>query len=141
MKAKKELIEWCMKEGLIASSYECPKCNDRHDVTWSAIKRFLQNRTCHAEWQSQGQIVCGEEETEHGLSSLKKTAQTLNDVQFRKIFLCLDNEHILGGDQGYIPEIMDEILTTTRDLELEVNGDDIEELMMRHEDELTTEEL
>ncbi|GFV06751.1 uncharacterized protein TNCV_1611641 [Trichonephila clavipes] len=26
-KGKKELIEWCMKEGLIASNYECPKCN------------------------------------------------------------------------------------------------------------------
>ncbi|GFV66090.1 hypothetical protein TNCV_2891601 [Trichonephila clavipes] len=38
-----------MKEGLIASSYECPKCNDRHDVTWSAIKRFLRNRTSQAE--------------------------------------------------------------------------------------------
>ncbi|GFX72649.1 hypothetical protein TNCV_4062451 [Trichonephila clavipes] len=37
-----------MKEGLIASSYEYPKCNDRHDVTWSAIKRFLRNRTSHA---------------------------------------------------------------------------------------------
>ncbi|GFU54121.1 brkDBD domain-containing protein [Trichonephila clavipes] len=46
---KKELIEWCLKEGLIASSYECPKCNDRHDVTWLAIKRFLLNRTSHAE--------------------------------------------------------------------------------------------
>ncbi|GFT83244.1 hypothetical protein TNCV_3425541 [Trichonephila clavipes] len=44
--------------------------------------------------------------------------------------LCLDNEHILGGDQGYTPEIMDEILTTARDLELEVNEDDI----MGHED-------
>ncbi|GFW97809.1 uncharacterized protein TNCV_1425721 [Trichonephila clavipes] len=48
-KGKKELIEWCMKEGLIASSYECPKCNDRHDMTWSVIKRFLRNRTSHAE--------------------------------------------------------------------------------------------
>ncbi|GFX38623.1 transposable element Tcb2 transposase [Trichonephila clavipes] len=36
---------------------------------------------------------------------------------------------------------MDEILTTARDLELEVNEDDIEELMMEHEDELTTEEI
>ncbi|GFS77276.1 uncharacterized protein TNCV_3758611 [Trichonephila clavipes] len=36
---------------------------------------------------------------------------------------------------------MDEILTTARDLELEVNDDDIEELKMGHEDELTTEEL
>ncbi|GFV65093.1 uncharacterized protein TNCV_2304001 [Trichonephila clavipes] len=53
----------------------------------------------------------------------------------------LHNDHILGGDQGYTPEIMDEILTTARDLELEVNEDDIEVLIMGHEDELTTEEL
>ncbi|GFY23737.1 uncharacterized protein TNCV_1630191 [Trichonephila clavipes] len=53
----------------------------------------------------------------------------------------MDNEHILGGDQGYILEIMDEILTTARDLESEVNEDDIEELIMGHEDERTTEEL
>ncbi|GFS98452.1 hypothetical protein TNCV_3478461 [Trichonephila clavipes] len=59
----------------------------------------------------------------------------------KKYFLCLDNEHIFGGDQGDIPEIMDEILTTARDLELEVNEDDIEELIMGHEDELTIEEL
>ncbi|GFW70631.1 uncharacterized protein TNCV_1624631 [Trichonephila clavipes] len=36
---------------------------------------------------------------------------------------------------------MDEILTTARDLELRVNEDDIEELIMGHEDELTIEEL
>ncbi|GFS93199.1 uncharacterized protein TNCV_1052021 [Trichonephila clavipes] len=36
---------------------------------------------------------------------------------------------------------MDEILTTARDLELEVNEDDIEELIMGPEDELTIEEL
>ncbi|GFU64038.1 uncharacterized protein TNCV_246151 [Trichonephila clavipes] len=36
---------------------------------------------------------------------------------------------------------MDEILTTARDLELEVNEDDIEELIMGHADELTIEEL
>ncbi|GFV70758.1 uncharacterized protein TNCV_2023221 [Trichonephila clavipes] len=36
---------------------------------------------------------------------------------------------------------MDEILTTARDLELEVNEDDIKELIMGHEDELTIEEL
>ncbi|GFX55320.1 hypothetical protein TNCV_3968741 [Trichonephila clavipes] len=53
----------------------------------------------------------------------------------------LDNEHIFGVDQGDTPEIMDEILTTARDMELEVNEDDIEELIMGHEDELTTEEL
>ncbi|GFV08433.1 uncharacterized protein TNCV_328671 [Trichonephila clavipes] len=49
------------------------------------------------------------------------------------------SEPIFGGDQGDTPEIMDEILTTARDLELEVNEDDIEELIMGHEDELTTE--
>ncbi|GFW48545.1 uncharacterized protein TNCV_1111041 [Trichonephila clavipes] len=36
---------------------------------------------------------------------------------------------------------MEGILITARDLELEVNEDDIEELIMGHEDELTTEEL
>ncbi|GFX85460.1 transposable element Tcb1 transposase [Trichonephila clavipes] len=59
----------------------------------------------------------------------------------KKDFLCLDSEHIFGGDQGYTPDIMVEILTTARDLELEVNEDDIEELIMGHEDELTIEEL
>ncbi|GFX21161.1 hypothetical protein TNCV_4367401 [Trichonephila clavipes] len=44
-------------------------------------------------------------------------------------------------NQGYTSEIMDEILTTARDLELEANDDDIEELIMGHEDELTIEEL
>ncbi|GFT50342.1 uncharacterized protein TNCV_1024571 [Trichonephila clavipes] len=34
---------------------------------------------------------------------------------------------------------MDEILRTDRDLELEVKEDDIEELIMGHEDELTIE--
>ncbi|GFX17870.1 uncharacterized protein TNCV_2293181 [Trichonephila clavipes] len=34
---------------------------------------------------------------------------------------------------------MDEILITARDLELEVNEDDTEELIMGHEDELTIE--
>ncbi|GFW36950.1 uncharacterized protein TNCV_5018491 [Trichonephila clavipes] len=36
---------------------------------------------------------------------------------------------------------MDKNLTTPRDLELEMNEDDIEELIMKHEDELTIEEL
>ncbi|GFX41815.1 uncharacterized protein TNCV_389281 [Trichonephila clavipes] len=35
---------------------------------------------------------------------------------------------------------MEEILTTARDLELEVNENDIEELIMGHKNELTTEE-
>ncbi|GFW71281.1 uncharacterized protein TNCV_536991 [Trichonephila clavipes] len=36
---------------------------------------------------------------------------------------------------------MDEISTTARYLELELNEDDTEELIITHEDELTTEEL
>ncbi|GFV67567.1 uncharacterized protein TNCV_4622471 [Trichonephila clavipes] len=56
---------------------------------------------------------------------------------FKKDFLCLGNEHIFGGDQGYTPEIMDEILTTARYLELEVNEDDIEELILNEEHQET----
>ncbi|GFX46764.1 uncharacterized protein TNCV_4039121 [Trichonephila clavipes] len=58
-----------------------------------------------------------------------------------RFFVFGQRTHIFGGDQGYTPEIMDKILTTARDLELEVNEDDIEELIMGHEGELTTEEL
>ncbi|GFV77485.1 hypothetical protein TNCV_1070141 [Trichonephila clavipes] len=43
--------------------------------------------------------------------------------------------------QGGTTEIIEEILTTARDLESEVKKDDIEELIMGHEDELTIEEL
>ncbi|GFX59082.1 tigger transposable element-derived protein 1 [Trichonephila clavipes] len=44
-----------------------------------------------------------------------------------------------GGDQGDTSEVMEEILTTARNLELEVNEKSIEELIIGHEDELTTE--
>ncbi|GFW33027.1 hypothetical protein TNCV_1939511 [Trichonephila clavipes] len=64
-----------------------------------------------------------------------------DNEHFQEIFLCLDNEHIFGVDQGDIPEIVGEILTTARDLELEVDEDDTEKLIMGQEDELTTEEL
>ncbi|GFV64273.1 uncharacterized protein TNCV_1150861 [Trichonephila clavipes] len=63
------------------------------------------------------------------------------DLGAEKDFLCLDNEHIFGGDQGDTLAIMDEILTTARDLELEVYEDDIEELIIGHEEELTIEEF
>ncbi|GFS51426.1 hypothetical protein TNCV_548901 [Trichonephila clavipes] len=49
--------------------------------------------------------------------------------------------HTRRCDQVYTLETMYEILTTARDLELEVNEDDIKEFIMGHEDELTTEEL
>ncbi|GFU92597.1 putative LOC100569746 [Trichonephila clavipes] len=77
------------------------------------------------------------------------TNRSVNE-HFHERFLCSDNEHFqerflcLDTTNTYsevTPEIMDEILTTARDLELEVNEDDIEELIMAHEDELTTEEL
>ncbi|GFY23211.1 uncharacterized protein TNCV_3764511 [Trichonephila clavipes] len=64
----------------------------------------------------------------------------LDNEHFQERFFVFGHtEHIFGGDQGYIPEITDEILTTARDLELEVDEDDIKELIMGHEDELTTE--
>ncbi|GFX68015.1 hypothetical protein TNCV_921161 [Trichonephila clavipes] len=56
-----------------------------------------------------------------------------------KMMKRLENEHILGGGQGYILEITDGILTPAGDLELEVNENDIEELIMGHEDELTVD--
>ncbi|GFT00616.1 uncharacterized protein TNCV_141621 [Trichonephila clavipes] len=62
--SKKELIEWCMKEGLIASSSECPKCNERMGLykrksavfdgfEWRCRKKGVnthdvRNRTNHA---------------------------------------------------------------------------------------------
>ncbi|GFX12611.1 uncharacterized protein TNCV_3157321 [Trichonephila clavipes] len=55
-----------------------------------------------------------------------------DNEHFQERFFCLDNEHIFGGDQGGTPKIKDGILTTVRDLELEVNEDDIEELIMGH---------
>ncbi|GFT89673.1 uncharacterized protein TNCV_3137611 [Trichonephila clavipes] len=68
------------------------------------------------------------------VTSISITNTYSDNEHFQEIFLCLDNDHIFGGDQ-------DEILTTARDLELEVNEDNIEELIMGHEDELTIEEL
>ncbi|GFU71243.1 uncharacterized protein TNCV_3782291 [Trichonephila clavipes] len=55
-RGKKELIEWCMKEGLIASSYECPKCNEQMGLNerksvvldgfeWRCRKKRSSNRT------------------------------------------------------------------------------------------------
>lgn len=46
-----------------------------------------------------------------------------------------------SGRRKSFPEIMDEIVTTARDLELAVNEVDIKELIMEHENDLTTEEL
>ncbi|XP_023220429.1 kinesin-like protein KIF23 [Centruroides sculpturatus] len=44
---------------------------------------------------------------------------------------------MVRGDRDGVPEIMDEIVTSARNLELEVNEDDIEELIMKSETDLT----
>ncbi|GFW40043.1 hypothetical protein TNCV_5117261 [Trichonephila clavipes] len=61
------------------------------------------------------------------------------DTNFRPSETIRQRTYILGGDQGYTPEIIDEILTTARDLELKVNEDDVEGLIKGHKDELTEE--
>ncbi|GFU18327.1 intraflagellar transport protein 81 homolog [Trichonephila clavipes] len=64
----KELTEWCMKEGLIASSYECPKCNEKMGLyKWKSVvlegfewicrkkganTHAVRNHTSHAESMS-----------------------------------------------------------------------------------------
>ncbi|GFT92764.1 hypothetical protein TNCV_739521 [Trichonephila clavipes] len=88
------------------------------------------------EWR----LVQGHETSVRVKEDIEDISSELNGG-LKKDFLCLDNEHIFGGDQRDTPEIMDEILTTARDLELEGNEYDIEELIMGHEDELTIEEL
>ncbi|GFV97722.1 uncharacterized protein TNCV_2313081 [Trichonephila clavipes] len=56
-RGKKELIEWCMKEGLIASSYECPKCNEQMGLNerksvvldgfeWRCRKKGVNTHVC-----------------------------------------------------------------------------------------------
>ncbi|XP_023218178.1 uncharacterized protein LOC111620491 [Centruroides sculpturatus] len=47
----------------------------------------------------------------------------------------------IQGERDDVPKIMYEIVTTVRVLELEVNKDDIEELIMESETDLTTEQL
>ncbi|GFV93787.1 uncharacterized protein TNCV_366861 [Trichonephila clavipes] len=69
-RGKKELIEWCMK-GLIASSYECPKCNEQMGLNerksvvldgfeWRCRKKGMdksRNMNNHEYWKSQGNLV------------------------------------------------------------------------------------
>ena len=57
-------------------------------------------------------------------------------IHFHERFLCSDNEHLTGK---ICRTYCHEIVTTARDLELEV--DDIEELITEHENDLTTDEL
>lgn len=42
----------------------------------------------------------------------------------------------IQGDGDDIPEIMNEFVSTARDMELEINEVDIEELVMEHENDL-----
>ncbi|GFW60528.1 hypothetical protein TNCV_568761 [Trichonephila clavipes] len=70
---------------------------------------------------------------------LPRGAAQCKGPYFGKAYIYAGGSERIG--RRYTLEIMDEILTTARDLELEMNEDDIEELIMGHEDELTTEEL
>ncbi|GFU79532.1 HTH_Tnp_Tc3_2 domain-containing protein [Trichonephila clavipes] len=57
-RGKKEMIEWCMKEGLIASSYECPKCNEqmglneRTSVVWDGFEWRCRKKKKTAGWST-----------------------------------------------------------------------------------------
>ncbi|GFT36203.1 uncharacterized protein TNCV_4778351 [Trichonephila clavipes] len=75
-------------------------------------------------------------------NAIRQNNSSVSDMrQGHMDFLCLDSEHIFGGDQADTPEIIDEILTTARDLELEESENDKGELIKGHEDELPIEEL
>ncbi|GFY17030.1 hypothetical protein TNCV_1088061 [Trichonephila clavipes] len=36
---KKAVLEWCMKEGLIGSSYVCPKCGKSMELRERTVRR------------------------------------------------------------------------------------------------------
>ncbi|GFX53865.1 hypothetical protein TNCV_1598111 [Trichonephila clavipes] len=38
---KKAVLEWCMKEGLIGSSYVCPKCGKSVELRERTVLEFL----------------------------------------------------------------------------------------------------
>ncbi|GFX69958.1 uncharacterized protein TNCV_2099761 [Trichonephila clavipes] len=71
-RGKKELIEWCMKEGLIASSYECPKCNEQMGLNerksvvldgfeWRCRKKGVNTHVCRSirknSWFSNSKLI------------------------------------------------------------------------------------
>ncbi|GFX61383.1 uncharacterized protein TNCV_4894271 [Trichonephila clavipes] len=134
-----------MPEIIFKIALKQPSWHDRHIRQASSATRLSQGRYTEGDRLTNTftKVFCNRitntyTDNEHIYG--KRTHIRITNT-FKKDFLCLDKEHIFGGDQGFTPEIMDEILTTARDLELEVNEDDIEELIMGHEDDLTTEGL
>ncbi|GFV43743.1 flattop-like protein [Trichonephila clavipes] len=86
-----------MKEGRIASSYECPKCNDRYDVTWWGIKRFLRNRISHTEGV---RAHC-----DHYLAEyiwLRSHDHSLSDETFKAFLKSVTLYPPLGEDQQFL---------------------------------------
>ncbi|XP_035207657.1 oxytocin receptor-like [Stegodyphus dumicola] len=79
-------------------------------------------------------------------SRIETSTNAVSEITQRQLVsawrkLCPSLAQGAGGDQGDTSEIMDEIITTARDLGLERNEDDIEELIMEHEGDLMAEEL
>ncbi|GFT20881.1 hypothetical protein TNCV_3130481 [Trichonephila clavipes] len=104
-----------MKEELIASSYECPKLYDRHDVTWLEIKRILRNCTSNAESADQqpdreksiiGCMIASNHNSRMGVSyrlpgSLSTPVQT-HPILHQGTFVFLN-----GRSDGYSPQFLD----------------------------------
>ncbi|GFT23781.1 tigger transposable element-derived protein 1 [Trichonephila clavipes] len=91
--------------------------------------QFSSTRTLKKFWKEEFDI----------LEAIRMIQKAWSEVTQRQLIsarqkLCPSFVQGDGGDQGDTPEILDEILTTARYLELEVNEDDIEELIMVHED-------
>ncbi|GFX04206.1 mitotic-spindle organizing protein 2A [Trichonephila clavipes] len=77
-RGKKELIEWCMKEGLIASSYECPKCNEqmRLNEGKSVVLDGFEWRCRKKEWVLPGSTI---------VSDCWKAYKCLSDEGFKHL--------------------------------------------------------
>ncbi|GFW04153.1 uncharacterized protein TNCV_2669181 [Trichonephila clavipes] len=126
---------------LLTNSLGFQECDEEDVETWMACDA----EDCGFQILNDNEIVASYKKNPT-LSMMKrmKTSTTTGNFLTRRLQGLGVKDLVLilwDGDQGDTPEIMDEILTTARDLELEVNEDDIEELIMGHEDELTIEEL
>ncbi|XP_071041892.1 tigger transposable element-derived protein 1-like [Parasteatoda tepidariorum] len=116
------------------------------DFSWQTVKFLPLNTTSLIHPMDQEVIKAFKKLYTRALFPIRIIQKAWSEVTQRQLIsvwrkLCPSFVQGDGDDHGDIPEIMDEISTTARDLELEVNEDDTEELIMGHEDELTTEEL
>ncbi|GFX40186.1 uncharacterized protein TNCV_4318211 [Trichonephila clavipes] len=84
-RGKKELIEWCMKEGLIASSYECPKCNEQMGL--NERKSVVLDGF---EWRCRKKIMISDGEPLSGLRRDVSSRSSLKPI-------CLSNGNIQNG--------------------------------------------